>query len=123
MNSDPDRSKSRRKRRTGGALKRGMHQDFRSFLTFGLIGTTVLAIFVVFYCILLLSLVPLLKTDYMKDAMQDAPKPVVEVVEAASKIRSKWHNLRKVAGVSDQTLLEDAAREFQGRKNSQEHLH
>jgi hypothetical protein len=115
---EPDRSKSRRQRRKGGL--KGMHQDLASYLGFGVYSTSFLALFVVLYSIMLLILVPLLRSTAgdmsLEESLKDAPAPVLEAVEVASKLRGRWRQLRHLSGVTDETLLEETIQEFDAHK-------
>jgi hypothetical protein len=126
MVDDNERAKQRRKRRKGGL--KGMHQDFGSFITFGFYSMSCLAMFIMVYSVMLLALVPLLKSEYasattLEESLQDVSPNAVRAIEAASSLRSRWRQLRNLSGVTDEKLLEEAIHEFEGRKDFRRHVH
>lgn len=115
---DPDRSKPRARRRR--ILVKGMHQDLSSYIGFGLYSISCLAIFVLVYSVALFVLVPLLSDSVsLEESLKDSPG----VLEAAGKLRRQWNRWRDLAGVTDETLLQETIREFEARKEFLRHVH
>lgn len=76
---------------------------------------------------MLLALVPLLKDEYaatttLKESLQDVSPKAAKALEAASKVRSRWREMRNLSGVTDEKLLNDAAKEFDARKDFRRHV-
>jgi hypothetical protein len=68
----------------------------------------------------LFILVPLLSNSgSLEESLKDSPV----VLEAAGKIRRQWNRWRDLAGVTDETLLQETIREFEARKEFLRHVH
>lgn len=110
---EKEKKKTRRKRK---GLK-GMHQNFESFVSFGDFSTVVLGLFVALYMLVLLVIRPMLmesgEQSSLAESLQAMPAPGERVVEATRGLRAKFHLMRKEKGISEQDLLEEAAREHE----------
>lgn len=97
-----------------------MHQDLSSYIGFSFYSILCMAVFVLIYSTALFILSPLLSDSAsLKESFKDAPV----VLEAADKIRGQWRKWRDLAGVTDETLLEETIREFEERKEYLRHVH
>lgn len=98
--------------------KKGHEQSFVSYLSFGLLSTACIGCFLVTYALALAILFPLLNTaspSANTDVLENIhiPHAPERIVEAASAMRSKVHQLRQGNGVTDESLLNAAKAEYE----------
>jgi len=124
-------ARSRGKARGGGGWKdKTIHQQFSSYIVFGVNATICLLLFLACYGLMLLTLWPLLQSQsppaeafnsnnngeaslHIPPALQDVHLPGEDqIISAASSLRKRLQQVRRGRGVTDANLLDQAMAEF-----------
>ncbi|CAB9512836.1 Glycosyl transferase [Seminavis robusta] len=123
-NNSKKKSPSKRKRNRKGRL----HQNFTSYVSFGLYSTICSGCFLLVYLLLLVGLMPLLTSDDpnsnaipVKDnsrhhlVLNDVEKQVIGGM--GKHLKDKLQSFREFRGFTDRHLKDAAMKEFQGLRN------